>query len=470
MNVGVMLGFTQAILVMTLLGFLIIELLLPPKTISRSLVLALAPVVGAGLCSCIQFLFRRPMFTVERGLLLVLFGFWVWKRRPVSSNFARLLEYRIPILDALLYGAMLLVLAASVVRIEHIPHGGTDGWAIWNSHARYLYRDPNGWQQHIQNTFHPDYPLLLPALVTRVWRYAGVDVSDLGGFVGLLFLFVAIAVLGTALAELRGSSAGILLAFTLLTTSQYVVLGSHQEADIPLSTFVLSTIALIYLYFEQETPPKNLLLLAGFLAGSAAWTKNEGILFLVAASITLAFPTLWKPRATLPRVALFLLGALLPVAILLYFKTAIASTTDLFQNRQLSELSAKVMDWDRHATTFGSFVSMARDFGRWTIHPIVPLFAFFILRGFDRREIGTFRWRTAAGILLIVLSGYYCIYVITPVDLQVHLDSSLARLLMHLWPSALLLIGVIAKGEQSLRRTTNDHRPTTTDKFPPFWS
>lgn len=447
MNAGVMLAFIQAILVMTLLGFLVIELLLPPKTISRALVWALAPAVGGGLCYCIQLLFRRPMFTVERGLLLVLFCLWVWKRRPISSNFARLLGYRIPILNALLYGAMLVALSGGVARIEHIPHGGTDGYAIWNSHARYLSRDPNSWQQHIQNTFHPDYPLLLPALVARVWRYAGVDVPDLGGFVGLVLLFVAIAVLGTALAELRGPSTGILLAFTLLTTSQFVVLGTHQEADIPLSTFNLSTIALIYLYFKQESPPKNLLLLAGFLAGSAASTKNEGLLFLLAASIALVFPMLWKPRATFPRVALFLLGASLPVAILVYFKIAIAQGNFMFYNRNSSELWAKVLDPDRYLITFGSLLSTMWDFGRWAIHPIVPLFAFLIWRGPDRLEIGTFRWRTAAGILLIVLSGYFCIYVITPIDLPLHLSSSLDRLLLHLWPSALFLIGLVAKRE-----------------------
>ena len=449
MTVDVMLAFMQALLVMTLMGFFSIELLLPPKTISRSLVWALAPALGAGQCSFIQFLFRRPMFTVERGLLLILLCFWLWKRRPATSSFAWMRAYRIPILNAALYGTMLVSFAAGMMRIEHIPHGGTDGHAIWNSHARYLYRDPTSWQQHFQNTFHPDYPLLLPSLVARGWRYAGVDLPDLGGLVGLLFPFVAIAILGTALAELRGAAAGIFVAFTLLTTPFYMVLGTHQEADIPLSTFVLSTIVLIYLYFKQEAPPKGLLLLAGFLAGSAAWTKNEGILFLAAASITLAVPLLWKPRAALPRVLLFLLGASLPLAILAYFKIAIAPQTDLFQDRQLAELSAKVMDLDRYAITFGSFLSTAWVFGQWTIPPVVPLFAFLVRRGFDWLEIGTFRWRTAAGIPLIVLSGYYCIYIITPIDLPVHLESSLNRLLMHIWPSVIFLIGLVAKTEAS---------------------
>jgi 4-amino-4-deoxy-L-arabinose transferase-like glycosyltransferase len=328
-----------------------------------------------------------------------------------------------------------------------MPHGNTDGFAIWNSHARYLYRDPRSWQQHIHNTYHPDYPLLVPSLVTRVWRYSGVDVPDLGGLTGLVFPFLAVAVLGTALAWLRGTAAGILLSLTLLTTSYYMVMGTYQEADIPLSAFILCTVALVYLYFGQESHPKGLLILAGFLAGSAAWTKNEGILFLLAASFTLAFPVLWKPRATLPRVALFFLGASLPVAVLLHFKMTVNSQTDLFQERHLTEIVAKVTDLDRYAITSGSFLSTAWDFGRWTVHPFVPLLGFLIWRGFNRSEIGTFQWRTVAGILLIVLAGYYWIFVITPAELTAHLESALPRLLMHVWPSVILLIGLAAKRE-----------------------
>jgi hypothetical protein len=57
------------------------------------------------------------------------------------------------------------------------------------------------------------------------------------------------------------------------------------------------------------------------------------------------------------------------------------------------------------------------------------------------------RWRTAAGILLVVLSGYFWIYVITPIELNLHLGSSLDRLLMHLWPSAIFVIALVARRE-----------------------
>jgi hypothetical protein len=43
------------------------------------------------------------------------------------------------------------------------------------------------------------------------------------------------------------------------------------------------------------------------------------------------------------------------------------------------------------------------------------------------------------------LAGYYATYVISPYDLRWHLNSSLGRLLLQLWPSVLLLVGLAAR-------------------------
>jgi hypothetical protein len=63
--------------------------------------------------------------------------------------------------------------------------------------------------------------------------------------------------------------------------------GASQYADIPLSFFFLATVALVHFYRQRSVQipdgrPICLLVLAGVAAGFAAWTKNEGLLFLVA--------------------------------------------------------------------------------------------------------------------------------------------------------------------------------------------
>ena len=49
------------------------------------------------------------------------------------------------------------------------------------------------------------------------------------------------------------------------------------------------------------------------------------------------------------------------------------------------------------------------------------------------------------GVLAIMLFGYYFIYIITPENQQWHLDTSLGRLLLHLWPALLFLTFMVVK-------------------------
>jgi hypothetical protein len=443
-----MFAFVEALVVMVLLGYFAIELALPTKSVSQWFALALAPAVGAGICSLIQFLFRRPMFTVERGLLIALFVVWFFKRGMRLPSFSQLLRGSVPLYVTLFVSAVLFVLWLSVERAEHIPHGGTDAFAIWNSHSRYLYRDGPNWQQHIQNTFHPDYPLLLPSMVARLWRYAGEDVPDMGALFGVLCSFSALALLGAAVAESRGAFIGTLMAIVLLTTSDYMVEATYQEADVPLSVFFLGTTALLALYFEREQGKRGFLVLAGFLAGCAAWTKNEGLLFLAVTSAVLLIPVLWNPRPAIRRFVPFCAGMLLPLVVVLYFKFAIAPQGDLFQNRQTGEVIAKILDLDRHAISFGNILQWSWTFGGWAIHPLITLSAFLLWRGVDRNSIRSLGWRGGLATLGIVLAGYHSTYVFTPMPIVWHITNSLPRLLMQLWPSLLLLVGLAARRDR----------------------
>src|SRR5262249_33646473 len=146
--------------ILLLLGFFTVSLFWPAG-VSRILMWAFAPAVGAGICSIIFVLLRRPMFTIEAILLLALAAAYFVR----SPGF----KLRPSVVPALPASAIFLLLASGIaisqcmVIVERAPHGDWDATAIWNSHSRFLYRDGPGWQTHIQSTLHPDYPLLVPA-------------------------------------------------------------------------------------------------------------------------------------------------------------------------------------------------------------------------------------------------------------------------------------------------------------------
>jgi hypothetical protein len=53
-------------------------------------------------------------------------------------------------------------------------------------------------------------------------------------------------------------------------------------------------------------------------------------------------------------------------------------------------------------------------------------------------------WAMPVLVLLGMMAGHYMAYVLTPIDLQWHLENSLPRLMLQIWPTALVLCFLIA--------------------------
>ena len=67
--------------------------------------------------------------------------------------------------------------------------------------------------------------------------------------------------------------------------------------------------------------------------------------------------------------------------------------------------------------------------------------------------------------LLAVYAGYFYAYVITPLDLNWHLNTSLDRLYAQLWPSLLFLVlGIFKTAEELATTTLTNQRDRTTGR------
>jgi hypothetical protein len=191
----------------------------------------------------------------------------------------------------------------------------------------------------------------------------------------------------------------------------------------------------------------RLLVLAGFTAGCAGWTKNEGLLFIAAVSAALLVPVVWKPLDTLRCFGAFLLGLALPLAIILWFKLAVAPPNNLFANRHYGEFVQKVLSPERYLTIVTQLSAGLWSFGNWIINPFILLLAYLWLQRIDQKILRNEAWLQGVSICFIVFAGYAAIYLITPEDLQWQIETTLPRLYLHLWPAFLLLTGLIASNE-----------------------
>ena len=445
--------FTLAVLIAGLIGYLIADRLCP-RNYPRWLVWAFAPLTGFGICSFIVFFFRRPMMMIEAMLLAALLFFWFRSRRISIDRYRELSAWRVPVLAILFALALGWSIGSRVIHVERYPNGLTDGWNIWNSHAKFLIAGGKTWSVDIQNTAHPDYPLLLPASVVHVWRYIGNNSPDASGFLGILFNLASIGILVATLIRLRSPVIGLLMGFVLIGTSSYANNAATEYADVPLAAYIVSAMALICLYESDESKPLGIIIFAGFMAGCAAWTKNEGMPFVLATVAVLLLPIFWSASATTRRIAGFAVGFALPLAAIVYFKLTIAPPNDIFGNRNSADLLAKISDSSRYLKILKSYSQTGWTFGGWESNPILPLLALIGLSGIDTSVLRSYYWRAGVAIIVMLQLTYFGIYVITPLPLDYHLSSSLDRLLMHVWPCCLLLAGMIAGKQVSNGKTS----------------
>jgi hypothetical protein len=422
---------------------------------------------GVGIFSVVFFLCRvfgvSEVFFVDLAVLSAL-GVVLALRLPklfakvavVHKSQTNWPEWLVRVLTATFDVTVCAALYAAFIRMESFPQGdGWDAFAIWNLHARFLFLGGAHWRDGFAVLLpgsHPDYPLLLPAAVAHFWSYLGWDDPRVAGVLGLVFTFATVGVMFRALWLLRGKVAATLGAITLLATPFFIEQGTSQYADVPLAFFYLATIVLLCLGSESGY---GFFVLSGLAAGFAAWTKNEGLLFLCAvivARVVIVFRSRkqdargsegsgvragWMPLAAL-------LAGIFPVlCVIVYFKHWIAPPSEMFADPKI--LLHKVIDLRRSWAIVQWYGKGFLRFGHWLLIPGTVLLAgFYFVAGKDERLVRQAGFRTSVLALGLTLLGYFAVYLITPYDLYWHLRFSLTRLFLQVWPSAVFLFFLVA--------------------------
>ena len=168
------------------------------------------------------------------------------------------------------------------------PFAGWDERAIYGLKARILYHEGSVRGEAFTDTgylhFQARYPLLVPLLEAALFTLRG-SIDD--RFLKLLFLLfslgLALVVAGEA-RRLHGQRAGSLWALLFLATPMLIGPaegnGTSAYADLPFAAFVTAATVLLGRSLERPDTPRTLL--AGLLLGAALATKQEGVIWAVA--------------------------------------------------------------------------------------------------------------------------------------------------------------------------------------------
>ena len=418
----------------------------------------LAAGLGFGISSCCFFLWLilggssgSSFALMETALFVIFTGIYFRGIRarnyteeavllPSSDSKPKIQKY----LVIAFYAAFICTLVSFVLYTLVHPRGNWDAWAIWNMRARFMFRAGAQWRTAFSpliNFSHTDYPLLIPCLVARCWYYIGHETVAAPALVSAIFTFATVGLAFSSIAVLRGESQGYLAGLVLLGTPVFIQVGTFQYADIPLGFFFMATMILFSLYEDSLSRKYNFLFLAGITAGLSAWTKNEGLLFVL--SIVIVRFALVLPakgwRIYLKEMVFFTMGLIPVLIILLYFKTELVPPNYLFAWQEFQSILEKLTDLSRYIQITKAFVrDTLQYFGHWMVFIIY----IFLLGAkiHEKHKPGVY---TCSLVLCLMLAGYFSVYVITPYKLAGQLKSSLSRLLSQLWPSFVFLYFMI---------------------------
>ena len=405
--------------------------------------------IGLGLNSLLVFIYllifdRQPgLFVVQILIMVVLVSMLIVRER--SFRFMPV-AFKLPgrkqmLFLALAGGMVILALTIYVTVSLRKPQGAWDSWMIYNRAARFIYRGGDHWRDAFSPEmywfFHADYPPMVALNIASGWDALGQETVRVPMLVGGAFLLASAGIMFAAVNAYKTLGQASLALLVLFSVSDFIGSGATQVADVPIAFFMLGTGILVFLYsFKVQ---RGLLVLAGLSAGLAAWTKNEGIVFVLVSLIGLGVAY----RKELKQIfSWYVLGLAVPIIVLLYFKIALAPPGDLFVD--FANQVGQITDSNRHFEILKQMRLDLMALLNWTL-----LVVYALILGVDRSRLHFSAFLACLIIILLQLAGYYSILLISPHHVLWHL-SALYRLLLQIAPLIVFLYFSVVKPPETV--------------------
>ncbi|HEX6882242.1 MAG TPA: hypothetical protein VF530_02615 [Planctomycetota bacterium] len=389
-----------------------------------------------------------PAFLVVAGLTLAL----ARRRVPVLEPRAegRAFPRWERILFALAVAAMLAALADRILLASGWAVAASDEALIYASKAKVIFHAGDFGAEFRRGLAlpgfvqHPDYPPLNPLLQVWVHAHAG-EVVHVENRLPIQ-LFGPALVLVAAAALRRRARPGVAALFLVCIATLNFTEMSMRKAYADLLVAVGALVVWDLWQRHREDGERAWLRLLATSACLLVWSKNEGLLHVVAFGLAAGLPLLLRRRpegrAALRTLAAWGVPLLASILYLAWFNAHFGVGNDLVASWTSLEAPPEL-------ETRGQGLTLERASQR--VAPILASFARQVLRDPERSQGLLFlflllvlldpprafaRARAAFTVgLLIVQLGYLAVYLGTGWEIERHLATSLHRLVFHLLPA-----------------------------------
>jgi len=372
-----------------------------------------------------------PVWAILIGMSAVSLG--LWKLIPAYPEFELTATRSERVWTAVLLIIGLAIIIYKAYSVEE-KAGHWDAWWFWNMRANYLAR-PEHWRLAFSGNqygtpftvpvAHSDYPPFLPLITGFCWRLLSMQPAVLPFVWSMLALLLIPAVLFIELFP-RNKVVAITALFFFTTQDYIIKLGTSQTADVWIALFLL--LACISYHAFNVTRDKACILFLGAALGCCLWAKNEGVL-LTGVFMAFTIPAIIRQRC----LNKFIQGIAVPLLALVFFKMALAPPNDIIAAQDES-IWVKISDLSRY-----------RDVRRLTwdmvelYFPALPylLAGYFIFCILEKKRPDRTIW-----IVLLGFMAYLSVYIVTPHNIGWHINTSVDRLVFHLFPALLWIISL----------------------------
>lgn len=461
--------FVLSLIVSVLIGFVACHVFFKgTKKMQLHFLFNLAVPVGVGISSAIFIflsLLKIPaLLVLGAEIAILIYLFYKYSKMDAAHpfkikhqlehfNFATALTHPILLLATVLYIlSWLLDVGVFYFNSVQNSHGLWDAWSCWNLIAKFIARAPSDWPSllHQMNAidFHPDYPLLQRGFIANNWILLGNETVWVPIVSAFIFTFCAIGLITSTVSIYNSKTEGFIAGLVLLCTPFYMVMGYSQYADNTVGYFYLATIVLLTIARSGSVLKPNMFIAAGVAAGLAAYSKNEGLLFILFLFMAQLSRVFLKNKGELWKELKYLFYGMLPFLLLVAYQKLIIAPPNQIVSAQGTSTFTKLTDPERYKIVIDWFSTQFTGFGKWEFHP----WWFFLLgalyKGINMKR-SNYSFFSNIVLLLLMVVGFFFVEIITPLGLVYFLSASVHRLFFQLFPTFIFVYFMAIGGQQA---------------------
>ena len=417
---------------------------------SLSEFVSLSFLAGIGISAYVLFIYglRGGMFSlfnvsvISAVFLLLAVCLAVLNRGRVYTSMP--FKEMIPLEKLLLAGVIIQVVWGFLLVIPIGVHSH-DAVANYALKAKIFYLSggiPEGFFNWPESTVaHPDYPLLLPLLMTWVYEFTGFN--DIAINLIMPVIYVAFLVLFyDLLRKFFGRAYSMLAVFVLATIPQLADYATLIHADLLLAVFTACAFGYFVLYVKEGMRPH--LVISSVLFGFSLWIKNEAMVFVCAFVLCLVVYALRSRGKARWPVLFTALGVMFVISAPWFAARAVSGVVNSdmdFASLTAARLLQNVKDIPILLNLFQQEVFGPK---KWNIFWVLVF------------GCCVWKWRTLLKgevfymtlFLFVAASGYFAGYMLTTgSNLYFLVNTTISRFMLHFSGAAMLFLAVLMYGE-----------------------